>query len=65
MGAQTPTQRLRKKAQAITHMVQAGSTSRANALLLRSATPYSDPHDYDRIANCFSNTITTTPAPPA
>eukprot|EP00975_Prorocentrum_lima_P055684 11674355-Prorocentrum_lima.AAC.1 len=46
-------------------MVTAGSTSRANGLLLRSAAPYSDPHDRDRIAQCFSSTITATPAPPA
>eukprot|EP00975_Prorocentrum_lima_P046221 9666816-Prorocentrum_lima.AAC.1 len=54
MGAQTPLQRLRRKAQHITAMVQIGSTSRANALLLRNATPYTDPHDYDRIGNSFS-----------
>eukprot|EP00975_Prorocentrum_lima_P006131 1323367-Prorocentrum_lima.AAC.1 len=65
MGVQTPKQRLQKRAQAITHMVKAGSTSRANSLLLRSTAPYSDPHDRDRIAQCFSSTITATPPPPA
>eukprot|EP00975_Prorocentrum_lima_P070343 12931414-Prorocentrum_lima.AAC.1 len=65
MGTQTPAQRRAKKAQAITRMVQAGSTSRANALLLRNASPYSDPHDYERIAKCFSSHTTATPAPPA
>eukprot|EP00975_Prorocentrum_lima_P042201 8868156-Prorocentrum_lima.AAC.1 len=45
-------------------MVKAGSTSRANSLLLRSTAPYSDPHDRDRIAQCFSNTVTATPPPP-
>eukprot|EP00975_Prorocentrum_lima_P056236 11792654-Prorocentrum_lima.AAC.1 len=64
MGTQTPRQRLQKKAQAITQMVKAGSTSRANGLLLRSTAPYSDPHDRDRIAQCFSSTITATPSPP-
>eukprot|EP00975_Prorocentrum_lima_P069335 12925756-Prorocentrum_lima.AAC.1 len=44
MGAQTQAQRRAKKAQAITRMVQAGSISRANALLLRNASPYTDPH---------------------
>eukprot|EP00975_Prorocentrum_lima_P052227 10940272-Prorocentrum_lima.AAC.1 len=65
MGVQTPAQRRAKKAQAIARMVQAGSTSRANALLLRNASPYSDPSDYDRIAKCFSGHTTATPASPA
>eukprot|EP00975_Prorocentrum_lima_P050167 10504479-Prorocentrum_lima.AAC.1 len=65
MGAQTPAQRRAKKAQAITKMVMAGSTSRANALMLRHATPYMDPADHDRIARCFSSHTTATSAPPA
>eukprot|EP00975_Prorocentrum_lima_P011682 2485790-Prorocentrum_lima.AAC.1 len=45
-------------------MVMAGSTSRANALLLRNATPYMDPADHDRIAKCFSGHTSATSAPP-